>query len=234
MTQKQKDVVIGMILGDAYLQKTGKQNARLRLEHSSDQKEYLEWKVSLLQNYFQTKILFLERTNAIWKKTYHYVRIQSTASPEFGKLQRLFYKESQKIIPKTITTFFKNPLSLAVWFMDDGYYYLRDRIAYLYIPNLDEDGRGYLLDALKNNFKLLPVLKQKKRGFVLIFSVTETQKLMDIIKKFIIPSMRYKISLDPVSTERNLVPYGTGESSEMVRQPADHHTPYPRVIGVKI
>ena len=51
MKQRQEDLVIGMILGDAYLQKTGKQNARLRLEHSIMQKAYLEWKISQLENY---------------------------------------------------------------------------------------------------------------------------------------------------------------------------------------
>ena len=215
MTQKQKDVVIGMILGDAYLQKTGKQNARLRLEHGSSQEEYLLWKVSLLKNYFQSKIQFLQRTNPVWKRTYRYVRIQSTSSPEFGKLQRSFYKGSQKVIPETITRLFRNPLSLAIWFMDDGYYYPRDKMSYLYIPSFDKESMRYLLEVLKNNFNLLPTLKIKKKGFVLLFTVSETQKLMTLIKKFIIPSMRYKIPLDPVSTERNPVPYGTGESSEI-------------------
>lgn len=202
MTRKQKDIVIGMILGDAYLQKTGKQNARLRLEQGIAQKEYLEWKVEQLQNYFQSKIQVLKRENPVWKKTYQYVRIQSTASPEFGKLRRLFYKDSQKIIPKTITTLFKNPLSLAIWFMDDGYYYHRDKIAYIYIPNFDKESLIYLLKMLKDNFNLLTTLKKKKRGSVLIFSVKETQKLINLIYNYIILSMRYKLPLDPVSTDR--------------------------------
>lgn len=202
MTKKQKDVLIGMILGDAYLQKTGKQNARLRLEHGISQEEYLKWKVNILKNYFQSKIQFLERTNPIWKRTYNYVRIQSESSPEFGKLQRLFYKESKKVIPETIISLFKSPLSLAIWFMDDGYYYQRDKISYIYIPNFDEESIKFLLNGLKVNFNLLPKLKYKKNGLVLIFNVSETQKLVDLIKQFIIPSMRYKIPFDPVSTEQ--------------------------------
>jgi len=180
MTRKQKDIVIGMILGDAYLQKTGKQNARLRLEQGISQKNYLEWKVGQLQNYFQSNIKILERKNPIWKKTYKYVRIQSLSSLDFGKLQNIFYNNSQKIIPKTITTIFKNPLSLAVWFMDDGYYYHRDKIAYLYIPDFDKESKRYLLEMFKNNFNLLPIIKKKKKGTVLIFSVIETQKLISL------------------------------------------------------
>lgn len=202
MTRKQKDIVIGLILGDAYLQKTGKQNARLRLEQGISQRNYLEWKVEQLRNYFQSNIKVLERKNPIWKKTYKYVRIQSTASSDFGKLRNIFYDNSQKIIPETITTIFKNPLSLAVWFMDDGYYYHRDKIAYLYIPNFDKESKRYLLEMFKNNFNLLPTVKKKKKGSVLIFSVIETQKLISLIRKYIILSMRYKLPLDPVSTDR--------------------------------
>ncbi len=213
MTTKQKIVLIGTVLGDAYLQKTGKKNARLRLEHSINQKEYLNWKVSLFKNYFQSKIQILHRMNTVWKRTYSYVRAQSTSSAEFGKFRRLFYNESKKIIPQTINALFKNPLSLAIWFMDDGYYYSRDKMSYIYISNFDKESMGRLLFCLRNNFNLSPTLKQKKKGFVLIFNVLETQRLMFLIEKFIIPTMRYKIPFDPVSTEQNPL---KKESSEMV------------------
>ena len=203
MKSRQKDVVIGMILGDAYLQKTGKQNARLRLEHGISQKAFLEWKISLLKNYFQSKLQMLIRENTIWKKTYQYVRIQSLSSSELGKLQRIFYKDSKKIIPNDFYKIFTSQLSLAIWFMDDGYYYHRDKIAYIYIPNYDKESKQHLLSALRINFNLHPQIKQKTKGHVLIFSVSETEKLIGLIKHFIIPSMQYKISLDPVSTERN-------------------------------
>ena len=83
---------------------------------------------------------------------------------------------------------------LAVWFMDDGYYYPRDRIAYLYLPKLDQASIDNLLNALKVNFNLSPILKIKKRGeYVLNFSVVETKKLVQLIKLFVISSMSYKI-----------------------------------------
>lgn len=203
MTQRQKNALIGMILGDAYLQETGKQNARVRLEHSIKQKEYLEWKIDLFKNYFQTKVKTLSRVNTVWNRTYNYVRIQSTSSPDFGKLRRLFYRDSIKIIPENINDIFNSGLSLAVWFMDDGYYYQRDKMSYIYIPRYDEKSIKNLLFCLKENFNLMPVLKIKKRGLVLVFSVRETKKLVELIKKFVISSMNYKIPPDPVSTERN-------------------------------
>lgn len=213
MTKRQKSILVGLILGDAYLQKTGKQNARIRLEHSIKQKEYLEWKILQLSNFFQTKIQTLERKNPILGKTYTYVRAQSMSSSEIGKLQRFFYRESIKVIPDTIQILLKNPLSLAVWFMDDGYYYQRDNISYIYIPNYEERSRQLLLQAFKDNFQLMPVVKSKKRRLVLVFNVNETKNLMELIKRFVIPSMQYKIPFDPVSTDRNPL---NMESSEIV------------------
>lgn len=202
MNLKQKAIIIGSILGDGYVQKTGKVNARLRLEHSFKQREYLLWKKDQLQNFFQSKPQVLVRNNAQFGKHYHYVRLQSYSGSEFGTLQRLFYRDNCKIVPKEIVRLLKSPLSLAVWFMDDGYYYPRDRIAYIYIPNYDQTSIDNLLAALEHNFLLRPRVKRKKRGeFVLMFPVDQTVALMKIIGSYVHESMRYKIPSDPVSTD---------------------------------
>lgn len=207
MTRKQKAVIIGTLLGDGFLQKTGKNNARLRLEHSLKQEDYLLWKIQILDNYFQSKPQYLERNNIKFGNSYQYIRAQSYSGSEFGKLLKLFYLNGVKVIPKEILNLLKDPLSLAIWFMDDGYFYPRDKIAYIYLPKYDSDSVNNILTVLKVNFDLSPVLKIKKRGeYVLIFTVQETMKLMDIIKSFVIPSMNYKLSSqkilsDPVSTD---------------------------------
>ena len=207
MDKIQKAVVIGTILGDGFLQKTGKNNARLRLEHSLKQQDYLIWKCKILNNFFQKKPEILERFNLKFGKSYQYIRNQSYSGLEFGKLHQLFYVDGKRIIPNEFFKLLKEPMSLAVWFMDDGYYYPRDRIAYIYLPKLDSNSTNNLLIALKMNYGLSPQLKIKKRGeYVLIFTVKDTAKLIQIIKPYIIKSMSYKIPLeslpfDPVSTE---------------------------------
>jgi transposase len=79
--------------------------------------------------------------------------------------------------------------------MDDGYFYKRDKIAYLYIPKYSHEETERLLKVLKNNFSLEAKMKIKKGGNkVLVFSVNHTQKLISFIEPHIIPSMRYKIT----------------------------------------
>lgn len=197
MTKQQRLVLIGSILGDGFLQKTGKNNARLRLEHGLKQKDYLIWKYRIFSDFFRSEPKVLERRNPIFGKSYQYIRAQSYSNQEFGEFYRLFYNEGRKIIPKQIKTLLKDPLGLAVWFMDDGYFYARDKMAYIYLPKYDPISINNLLFVLSNNFNLFPTLKIKKRGeYVLIFSVSETKKLIKLIRRFLIPSMVYKSPTD--------------------------------------
>ncbi len=51
LTQLQKSVVIGTVLGDGYLRKIkGRKNAFLEINHSLKQKDYVDWKYSILHN----------------------------------------------------------------------------------------------------------------------------------------------------------------------------------------
>jgi len=202
MTDNQHAILIGTLLGDGYLQTTGKNRARLRLEHSSKQEQYLSWKVEQCHELFMTPIHHLSRFHPTWKKTYYYVRIQSVADESLYQLYDQFYHDGKKRVPENIAVLLRHPLSLAVWYMDDGYYYVRDHIAYLYIPSYTPADRQLLIDGLKESYSLSPVLKCKKKGFVLMFPVKETKKLMEIIQPYVIPSMSYKLPLDPVSTDR--------------------------------
>ncbi len=196
MNERERSIMIGTILGDAFLQKTGQKNARLRLEHSSKQKEYIFWKWRELKRYLQDVPKYIERFNPVWKKQYAYYRCQSHASRELGKLQAMFYNEHRKQIPITIKKILK-PLALATWFMDDGYYNRRDRAADIYLsPFLDEDIRR-LQDMFAENFDLHPRLLKKTHGLNFRFSAAETKKLCSIIAPHIIKSMRYKIGEEP-------------------------------------
>lgn len=196
MTERERSIVVGTILGDAFLQKTGKRNARLRFEHSSRQKNYIFWKWQELKRYMQDRPKRIERFNPVWKKKYTYFRCQSHASPEFGKLRAMFYKDHRKQIPLTIKKLLK-PLVLAVWFMDDGYYYKRDRTAYIYLSPFSADDLHRLEETLTENFDLHPRVERKAHGLNFKFSVADTRKLINIIAPHVIKNMRYKIGEEP-------------------------------------
>ena len=192
LSREQKSILFGIILGDGYLQKTGKKNARLRLEHGKNQKDYLLWKVKKLEPFFQGKPKYLERIHPISKQKYCYWRHQSQSTPYLGKLRRIFYPDGKKKIPEVLERYL-TPLTLAVWYMDDGYYYLRDRCSYLYLGNVNEKEAKVVARVLFKKFNILTRVKQKKKGYAIYFSPKETQKLKKIIKGYIIHQFNYKL-----------------------------------------
>jgi len=192
LSKEQKSILFGIILGDGYLQKTGKKNARLRLEHGKSQKEYLLWKVRKLGKVFQGNPKYLERIHPISKKKYYYWRHQSQSTPYLGKLRKIFYSDGKKIIPENLEKYL-TPLTLTVWYMDDGYYYLRDRCSYLYLGNISKEEAEIVAQTLLKKFNISSRVKQKKKGYAIYFSPKETQKLKNLIKGHILPQFNYKL-----------------------------------------
>lgn len=194
LSKKQREALIGFVLGDAYVQATGRMSARIRFEHSFKQKAYIEWKYGLMQKFMQAPPILIKRYNPIWKRAYRYYRCQTYSSPLFGKIRRSFYNESDKIIPVNIDKLLKSAFTLAVWYMDDGYYYHRDHIAYIYLSRFKGDEVENLVGALKDNFGLQPIVKIKKGKYpCLVFNKDEAKRLVEIVEPHIIPSLKYKI-----------------------------------------
>ncbi len=163
LTKQQENVLIGTILGDGFLQKTGEKNARLRLEHSQKQKDYVLWKGNIFGRLFQGKINYLERIHPKSGETYKYCRWQSSATPAFGKWRKYFYPNGKKIIPKDIGNFLVEPIILAVWYMDDGYLNKTDRNSYIYLGRVTRAEAEILQKAISKNFNIITIITNTKR-----------------------------------------------------------------------
>lgn len=197
----QKQIIYGIILGDGYLQKTGKENARIRLEHGQRQKEYLFWKVKMLGKLFQGKPKYIERIHPKTKRKYSYWRYQSQSNPYIGKLRKIFYPKDKKKIPENIEKYL-SPLTLAVWYMDDGYFSKRDRSSYLYLGRITRKEADFVSKAILEKFSLAnKILDKKEKGYVIYFSPKTVKKLKKKLDKFILSQFSYKFPSDPVTTE---------------------------------
>ncbi|GIW67282.1 MAG: hypothetical protein KatS3mg096_150 [Candidatus Parcubacteria bacterium] len=194
ITKEQKAALIGMILGDGYLQSTGKKNARLRLEHRAQHYEYLVWKMKLLPQLFQGKPKIIKRQHPLTKRIYSYVRCQSNSSPLLGKLRRLFYQDGQKKIPENIEKLLIDDLTFAIWFYDDGYYSKKDGYCAIYLGKISFAEAKLLSQAITNKFNLKnKVVDKKNKGFMLYFPASEKIKIKNILQKYFVPIMSYKI-----------------------------------------
>lgn len=193
---EQESALVGMILGDGFLQSTGRKNARLRLEHRADHKDYLIWKANILKSLFQGQPKFISRRHPITGKIYSYVRQQSNSSPILGEFRKIFYPNGKKIIPNNLYKLLKTDLALTIWYLDDGYYYPRDKCAYIYLGRTLREEAELASKAILEKFGLENrLLDKKNKGFVIYFPRRALNKLGTIIGKYKIPEvMLYKLS----------------------------------------
>jgi hypothetical protein len=197
-TKRQQAILVGTLLGDGYLQKTGVRNARLRLEHGKQQEEYLRWKGAQFPKLFNRPPAYIERVHPNTRQTYAYWRLQSNATPELGKWHTLFYESGAKHIPHTLARVLTEPLGLAVWYMDDGYYSSKERHSFIYLGRVTRAEADRARETIATNFGIESrIYDKKKKGFALFFSVAETKKLHALIREHSIPAMGYKFSLTP-------------------------------------
>ena len=198
LTKQQRAILVGTVLGDGRLQKTGSKNVRLRLEHGGRQKEYLFWKGNQFPNLFNGAPNYIERKHPSTQRIYTYWRWQSHSTPELGFWYRIFYGEGKKQIPKMLVKFLQDPMALAVWYMDDGFYDQKQRHSLIYLGRVMRAEADIACRVIEKNFAVNPrVYDKKEKGFTLFFPVEETKKLHALIRSHVHESMNYKLSLTP-------------------------------------
>jgi hypothetical protein len=196
----QKHIIYGTLWGDGWLQETGERNARLRLEHSAKQAAYVQWLHRELANVFQRAPTTMIRQHPLSHRRYQYRRLQSHSSPFFGDLRRVFYDASdRKVVPTDAARYLPSRLTLAVWYMDDGYYDRRDRSAHIYLPAYSSDNIECLVRALRERFWLTPswYCRPDRRGCQLNFTGRNREQFLTAVRPYLIPSMRYKAPVTP-------------------------------------
>lgn len=186
----QKAVIIGNILGDGSLEwNWSKTNFRLKIEHSEKQKDYLFWKYRILKDLVLTPPKFRSINKSFSFRT--------ISHPEITELEKIFCRNDRKIIPESITEFIKNPIVLAVWFMDDGNIIKRNGKVYGYHLNTQSFTRkenAMLINALKQVYGVESLLENNHGYYrIRIMQKNSREKFRRIIKHHIIDDMQYKI-----------------------------------------
>jgi hypothetical protein len=207
LTQLQKSLIIGTLLGDGYLRKLkGRKDAFLEVNHSIRAKDYVDWKYSVLKSI----------AGGVPKSRHgngHRIayRFYTRQHPELSQMHELFYESGKKRIPDIQL----DPVSLAVWFMDDGSR-CRDRDVYLNTQQFNFSDQEKLRRMLKS-LGLGTTINKDKSYYRIRFLKDSIKKFNQLISEYIIPSMRYKLSYDPVETWSK-IDRSSPEYGELTRQ----------------
>ena len=185
----QRAVIAGSILGDGNLSGNWSQtNYRLKVSHSVKQSEYIWWKYEILKDLVLTKPQVYDKTKSVSFRT-----ISHSKLTEFYKL---FYPTGKKIIPKNIEKLIKNPITIAVWFMDDGNIRKVKEKVYGYYLNTQSfslSENKILIEALRNNFDVDSMVMKNHGKYRIYIGAQGKEKFSHILKDSLVASMKYKI-----------------------------------------
>jgi hypothetical protein len=186
-----------MLLGDSCLEKNGR-NVRLRVEHGLDQKDYLNWKFKEFQNLATDRPRLVKGTIHLRAgKRYRRWHFSTFSLPELNTYWYKFYSRKRKRIPRNILELLKSPLSLAVWFMDDGYKRNDCNALRINTDSFIRKEQKLLQQCLRTNFGIDAKIHRKGKFWNIYIPEPEVRDFCKLVKPYVLPKMRYKISLTP-------------------------------------
>lgn len=204
LTQTQKDIIVGTLLGDGSLEHDKFKASRLQIKQADRKKEYVIWLYEKLANLVKTPPK--QRPDTLqW-----YFSTRSLRSLE--EFRVIFYENGRKTVPYSIKNMLNSPISLAVWFMDDGTLDYREKSHYSFSISADDftvEETKLLQDALKENFGIISNIQtpssRGKRYTKLYIGKDGRDRFLEIIRPYILPCFAYKLPPNRSLTPQRLI-----------------------------
>jgi recombination protein RecA len=196
LSEFQWEVILGGLMGDSALSRTRSgYGARYRFGHGARQAAYGDWKATLFANLSGSR----------WTRSDGAVFYDIQPLPELAELRQAMYVGGKKVLSldylKRLT-----PLSLAIWYMDDGSYTERAKGVQertrdgsgrmqMCVEAMEAMSRQRLVEYLADTWGIRPRLHLTgaAQKAVLTFSKEETAKFHALVAPFIHPSMEDKL-----------------------------------------
>jgi hypothetical protein len=192
LSAEQKEILIGILLGDATLQSQNRgRTYRLKVEHSIKQRAYVEYLYHIFKEWVLTPPS-LKKVVKFGGKTYTTLVFSTLSTVSLRFYAHQFYKDNRKVVPKLIERWL-TPKALAYWYMDDGSIKSKESKGVIF------NTQGYwkedvvkLVKVLRKRFDLQAKLRRQKEGYQIYISGKSYEMLRKLILPFILPEMRYK------------------------------------------
>lgn len=207
MNREDRGILVGMVLGDGYLNvrnrlKDGKykyESSELVIVHSVKQKDYCLHKADLVRRIFGGNFSLTNRTAKLSNgKCYQLIGF-SKSNKYFRILKKMMYVDREKRITPQVLNML-TPHGIAIWYMDDGHARVNiNKNGYVSSCSTDlstccsqEEAIAtcnWFKEVYDINFKPYPT----KGRFSIRCNTDDSHKFARIVEPFIIPSMRYKL-----------------------------------------
>lgn len=214
LTNEQKDVIVGSLLGDGNLS-TGTDGRTWRYRALQQKRDlpYLEYKYQVLKEFcafkstaFEPGIICNQTYDERTKRTYERCYFNTKVNDCFKHYGNIFYTKDVKTnnfvkdVPKNIQQML-TPRALAIMYQDDGAlkWLGHSNAMRICTESFSDEGNERLVEAIKNNFNVFVKLEARRNRGVLIgqrISIPErsSKAFVEIIKPYLIDCMKYKVS----------------------------------------
>lgn len=188
LSADQKSVLVGTLLGDGTMQRRGR-HYRLHVKHSRNQLDLARFKRIIFEPIVEMKIRLFDQE--VKGKKYEFVEFVTLTHAIFTDYYHLFYPQGKKQVPQTIFSYLTQPLSLAVWLMDDGSAEYAG--VSLQTHSFSWSEVKLLQEVLKMNFSLETTMKKNKGKYIIYFPKSVLKRLRLLVEPLVLPSFRYKL-----------------------------------------
>ena len=191
MTERQRQILNGMLLGDGHLERQGDaQSARLKIEHSVAQSSYVAWKFAEWRDWVRTPPRERVRRNRLGTTSMN-VGFSTLSHIEFEEVRQRFYVNRRKVVPGDLAL---TPLAMAVWFMDDGSRKSNQcRGVYFNTQSFTSAEVELLQSVVRRDVGVETTVRRQSDGLQIYVPSSSMTEMIGFIYDEMLPSMRYKL-----------------------------------------
>ena len=192
LTRKQREVLVGLLLGDAHLEtQNGGRTYRLKIEQGEAHRTYVEH----LYHLFEEWVLTAPQPKQV--RSHGQVSInwwfQTVSHSAFRFYAHQFYADGHKSVPRLIHRWVK-PRSLAYWFMDDGSLkWRKSRAVLLNTQGFVHSDVERLRHVLTQQFGLEATLRRQREGFQILIPGSSLERFVELVGPYLLSEMAYKL-----------------------------------------
>ncbi len=192
LTDLQREILVGVLLGDACLETQNQgRTYRLKIEHSMSQSAYVQHLYESFKAWALQEPKLKEQK--IGNKTHQKLWFNTVSHGVFRFYAQQFYHSGEKVAPKLIKRLLTER-SLAYWFMDDGSIKSKQSKAVIFnTQGFKEHDVKKLILTLREKFSLEAKQRRQKEGMQIYVSGNSYEHFCRLVEAYVISAMRYKI-----------------------------------------
>lgn len=191
LSETQREILVGVLLGDAHLETRNGRTYRVKIEQSEKHKGYVEHLFKVFEVWARTppQEKVTKRGNSICRKFW----FQTLSHSSFRFYAQQFYQGKRKRVPKLLHKWL-SARGLAYWYMDDGSFNSKESKAVILNTHaFDEREVAQLCKLLQALFSLDSRPRKQKDGIQIFISGRSYERFKDLVQPYLLEEFQYKL-----------------------------------------